>query len=102
MSTRVTKFGGTSIADGEAIARAARIVLRSTTTRQPAVVVVSAISSVTDAMTRGILCAAEGDIEESKSVSTRTKERTQEVAQALAPSLEERERVLNEEEGVKA
>ena len=95
MSTRVMKFGGTSVADGEAIARAARIASRSTTPRRPAVVVVSAMSGVTDAMTRGILCAAEGDIEESKSVSTRTKERTQEAAEALVPSLEERKRVLD-------
>jgi len=55
------KFGGTSVGSAEAIDRAARIVLKESTAWDAVVVVVSAMSGVTDALTQGARTAAAGD-----------------------------------------
>jgi aspartate kinase len=54
----VMKFGGTSVKDVEAVARLARIVARE---RRPRVVVVSALSKVTDALLEVARLAEQGD-----------------------------------------
>lgn len=61
MSAKVTvmKFGGTSIEDGLAFGRVARIV-SSYQSERPVVVVVSAMSRVTDALLLSLQAAAEG------------------------------------------
>jgi aspartokinase/homoserine dehydrogenase 1 len=58
----VMKFGGTSVGSGERIARVAEIITRVTTeTGTPPVVVVSAMSGVTDSLRRAATTAAGGD-----------------------------------------
>ena len=54
----VMKFGGTSVKDAEAVARLARIVARE---RRPRLVVVSALSGVTDALLDAARLAEAGD-----------------------------------------
>ena len=60
----VMKFGGTSVATGERIANVARIASRvAEETGEPPVVVVSAMSGVTDSLRRAATSAAAGDRE---------------------------------------
>jgi aspartokinase/homoserine dehydrogenase 1 len=61
MTTLVMKFGGTSVGSPEAIRQAAEIVLEQSRKWDRLAVVVSAMSGVTDALTRGALTAASGD-----------------------------------------
>jgi aspartate kinase len=61
MSTLLMKFGGTSVGSADAMAQAARIVLDVALGWDRLVVVVSAMSGVTDALTRGAQTAAAGD-----------------------------------------
>lgn len=63
MSTLTMKFGGTSVGSHEAITQTADIVLEHAPAWERLVVVVSAMSGVTDALTRGALTAAGGDQE---------------------------------------
>jgi aspartokinase/homoserine dehydrogenase 1 len=57
----VMKFGGTSLGDGEAIKRAADIVCQTLKDKREIVVVVSAMSGVTDALLSAATSAARGD-----------------------------------------
>jgi len=57
----VMKFGGTSLGNGEAIKRAADIVCRTLKDKEQVVVVVSAMSGVTDALLSAATSAAQGD-----------------------------------------
>ncbi len=59
MMTRIMKFGGTSVGNAEAISQAADIVMAHPKDRL--VVVVSAMSGVTDALIEGARTAAAGD-----------------------------------------
>ncbi len=61
MSTLVMKFGGTSVGSAEAIGQVAEIVLDQARQWERLVVVVSAMSGVTDALIRGARTAAAGD-----------------------------------------
>ncbi len=61
MATLVMKFGGTSVGSADAIRQAADIVLEQAQAWERLVVVVSAMSGVTDALTLGALSAAGGD-----------------------------------------
>ena len=61
MTTLVMKFGGTSVGSPGAIRQAATIVLEQAQSWERLVVVVSAMSGVTDALTHGALSAAAGD-----------------------------------------
>jgi aspartate kinase len=61
MRTLVMKFGGTSVGSPEAIRQAADIILEHAPQWDHLVVVVSAMSGVTDALTKGALTAAAGD-----------------------------------------
>ena len=61
MATLVIKFGGTSVGSSEAISQAAAIVLEQAGRWERLVAVVSAMSGVTDALTRGAIQAAHGD-----------------------------------------
>lgn len=58
----VMKFGGTSVEDGRAFARVARIV--GAHCEEPLIVVVSAMSRVTDALLKSVDTAAAGDPEQ--------------------------------------
>jgi aspartate kinase len=61
MTTLIMKFGGTSVGSASAIKQAADIVLAQALRWERLVVVVSAMSGVTDSLTRGALDAASGD-----------------------------------------
>ncbi|MGD8967263.1 MAG: aspartate kinase [Anaerolineae bacterium] len=61
MTTLAMKFGGTSVGNAEAHARAADIVLELAQSWDRLAVVVSAMSGVTDALTEGAQTAASGD-----------------------------------------
>ncbi len=61
MSTLVMKFGGTSVGNANAIGQVADIVLGHAQEWDRLVVVVSAMSGVTDALIRGALAAASGE-----------------------------------------
>ena len=68
MTTLVMKFGGTSVGSAEAIRQAAAIVLDQAGTWDHPVAVVSAMSGVTDALTRGALSAASGQERQYRSI----------------------------------
>ena len=82
----VQKFGGTSVADPEAIARLIQIVrtARSRDGRGPAVVV-SAMSGVTDALLAIAAAAGGGRVDDALSRLEQLRERHLAVARALAP-----------------
>ena len=61
MSTLTMKFGGTSVGSIDALSRAADIVLEQAKEWDRLVVVVSAMSGVTDALVKGARTAAAGD-----------------------------------------
>lgn len=64
----VMKFGGTSVGNGEMIRRAAEIVYH-TSLEKPVVVVVSAMSGVTDALIRGATGAKRRDVAASRRIA---------------------------------
>ena len=61
MSRLVVKFGGTSVGDASAFAQVRRIVSQQVRNGDRVIAVVSAMSGVTDDLTRGIVSAADGD-----------------------------------------
>jgi aspartokinase len=61
MTLLTMKFGGTSVGGAEAIGQAADIVLEQANGWERVVVIVSAMSGVTDALIRGAETAASGD-----------------------------------------
>jgi aspartate kinase len=61
MTTLAMKFGGTSVGSAEAHAQASNIVLEQARSWDRLVVVVSAMSGVTDALVKGARTAASGD-----------------------------------------
>jgi aspartate kinase len=77
----VMKFGGTSVADAAALENVARIVAAHRDERP--VVVVSAMSGVTDALLASVATAAEGKPSEAMASLRETFERHQEAAQQL-------------------
>ena len=58
MTTLTMKFGGTSVGSAEAFTQASDVVLEQAEKWDRLVVVVSAMSGVTDALTQGALTAA--------------------------------------------
>ena len=58
----VMKFGGTSMAGAAAIANVVAIVASAARARQPVVVVVSAMSGITDELLGACLLARAGDV----------------------------------------
>ncbi|MBE0634825.1 aspartate kinase, partial [Candidatus Bipolaricaulota bacterium] len=94
MITRIMKFGGTSVANAEAIAQVASILLEHAAIGNLTVAVVSAMVGVTDALTRGVLAAAAGDDCVCREVADSILGRTREAAVSLIPSEEERASVL--------
>ena len=62
MRPLIMKFGGTSVADAAAISGAVRLVRSAVASGDPAVVVVSAMSGVTDELLRACELARTGNI----------------------------------------
>ncbi len=95
MSTVTIKFGGTSVGNASAISQAADIVLEHAKTWERGVVVVSAMSGVTDALTQGALTAASGDEQTFRGVVAELRIRHYRVVdEVLAPD-GERAQLLN-------
>jgi aspartate kinase len=84
------KFGGTSVQDAAAISRVADIV-RSRVARKP-VVVVSAMSKVTDALIAAATAASTGDRKNSIDIAQRLRERHLQAASTLLTSSDELQR----------
>ncbi|MFN2456442.1 MAG: hypothetical protein ABR577_19785, partial [Pyrinomonadaceae bacterium] len=78
----ITKFGGTSVEDARAFERVRRIVYDQRAAR-PVVVVVSAMSRVTDALLKSVVRASDGDAAEAAQLLSEHFERHLNVAHAL-------------------
>jgi aspartokinase/homoserine dehydrogenase 1 len=70
MTLLTMKFGGTSVGSVAAVTQAADIVLEQAQKWDHVAVVVSAMSGVTDALTRGALTAASDDDQTYRSIVT--------------------------------
>lgn len=79
----VLKFGGTSVADAEALQRVAGLVRRAQRTTRP-IVVVSALAGVTDALLAAAAAAANGEAERMRPHLDALLERHAEIAERLA------------------
>ena len=83
MKLVVMKFGGTSVEDAAAIARTAAIVAGRVASGNNPVVVVSAMSKVTDQLLRAAAAAAEGDRTGALAISSRLRSRHRDTAAEL-------------------
>jgi aspartate kinase len=83
MSLVVMKFGGTSVEDPAAIGRTAAIVAGRVALGKQPVVVVSAMSKVTDQLLRAAAAASEGDRTGALAISSRLRARHRDTAAAL-------------------
>ena len=83
MSLVVMKFGGTSVEDPTAINRTAAIVAGRVAAGKQTVVVVSAMSKVTDQLLRAAAAAAQGDRTGALAISSRLRARHRDTACAL-------------------
>ena len=95
MGTLTMKFGGTSVGSVKALAQAANIVLAQAQEWDRLVVVVSAMSGVTDALIRGARTAASGDDETYGSVVSDLRVRHYRVVDAVLSSEDERGTLLH-------
>jgi aspartate kinase len=83
MTTLTMKFGGTSVGSAKAITQAADIVLEQAQKWDRLAVVVSAMSGVTDALTRGARTAAAGDDQTYRAIVTELRARHYKTVDAL-------------------
>jgi aspartate kinase len=93
--TLVVKFGGTSVGSAEAIAQAAEIVREIRQTWPRVLVIVSAMSGVTDALLEGARAAARGERERAGQIANRLKLQHLEAVDGLLNAKNEREAVLS-------
>ena len=93
MTITVHKFGGASLADAAAVAHAVEIV-----SAQPpgAVIVVSALAGVTDALLEGAKLAASGDEHALQQTSATLRERHRAIVSKLLRGARERRALLEE------
>ncbi|MDY7075443.1 MAG: aspartate kinase [Chloroflexota bacterium] len=94
MTTLTMKFGGTSVGSAEALTQAANIVLEQAQAWDRLVVVVSAMSGVTDALIRGARTAASGDSQTYRAIVTDLRARHYRAVDTLLPSDGERTQLL--------
>ena len=85
MSPLVMKFGGTSVGSTDALTQVAKIVAKENKERDGVVVVVSALSGVTDGLTRGALTAAGGDDRTYRDVAAELQAHHHRVVDSLFP-----------------
>ncbi|HZY42000.1 MAG TPA: aspartate kinase [Anaerolineae bacterium] len=85
MSTLVMKFGGTSVGNADAIRQSADIVLAARKDWSRVVVVVSAMSGVTDALLKGAHTAASGDAATFRTIASDLRTRHFTALEALMP-----------------
>ena len=91
MSTLVMKFGGTSVGSAAAMAQAGEIVSREAGNWDRVVVVVSALSGVTDMLIAGAKSAADGDEDRYREIADALRTRHREMAAELISDPAERE-----------
>ncbi len=94
MSTVTMKFGGTSVGSVEALSQAASIVEENAEKWDRLVVVVSAMSGITDALIRGARTAAAGDDQTYRSIVSELRIRHYRVVDGLLTSDGERADLL--------
>ena len=94
MSPLVMKFGGTSVESADALTQVAKIVAKENKERDGVVVVVSALSGVTDGLTRGALTAAGGDDRTYRTVAVELQAHHHRVIGSLFPKGMERSSLL--------
>ncbi|MGD2159337.1 MAG: aspartate kinase, partial [Anaerolineales bacterium] len=94
MGTLVMKFGGTSLGSVEAVDQAASIIMEGNREWEHLIVVVSAMSSTTDALTHGALTSASGDGRTYHSVYQDLESRHSRVVEMLVSPEKERKRLL--------
>ncbi len=94
MTTLTMKFGGTSVGSAEALAQAAGIVLEQAQEWDRLAVVVSAMSGMTDTLTRGALTAASGDGQTYRAIVTDLRVRHYRAVDALLTPDGERAQLL--------
>lgn len=93
MSTLVMKFGGTSVGSAAAMAQAGKIVSREAGNWDRVVVVVSALSGVTDMLIDGAKSAADGDGSRHREIAEALRTRHREMAASLIERPDEREEI---------
>ena len=91
----VMKFGGTSVKDPEAIRRLARIVAREQAISGVPVVVVSAMSGITDQLLDAVAAVERGDAELASQKVTVMRDRHRAAAEALLTRADERDEVID-------
>ena len=91
----VMKFGGTSVKDPEAIRRLARIVAREQAISGVPVVVVSAMSGITDQLLDAVTAVERGDAELASQKVTMMRDRHRAAAEALLTRADERDEVID-------
>ncbi len=94
MATLVMKFGGTSVGSVEALTQAADIVQEQAREWERLVVVVSAMSGVTDALSKGAVTSASGDDQTYRAVVADLRVRHYRVADELLAADGERAQLL--------
>ncbi len=95
MKTITMKFGGTSVGSVQAITNVCQIVQETTAQGHRVVVVVSAMSGVTDSLIQSIQLAVKGDKWGYLSISQKMRDRHEEAINDLLPPSAEREAVLS-------
>ena len=98
----VMKFGGTSLGDGEAINRAMDIVIQTLKDKGQAVVVVSAMSGVTDTLLTAATSAAQGDAETFRRARWHLSDRHRQAMTEVISHAETRLQLMEEIEGLLA
>jgi aspartate kinase len=99
MSTLTMKFGGTSVGSAEALTQAAEIVLEQAKVWDRLIVVVSAMSGVTNALTQGALTTASGDDQTYRALVTDLRACHYRAVDTLLPSDGERTALLSTVDG---
>jgi aspartate kinase len=94
MTTLVMKFGGTSVGSADALTQVAKIAAKQNRDWDGTVIVVSAMSGVTDGLIRGALTAASGDDQAYRTVAAELKTRHHQTIDSLFPRGKEHARLL--------
>ena len=94
MATLTMKFGGTSVGSPDAIAQAVDIVLKYAQRWDHLIVVVSAMSGVTDALVEGALTAASGDDQTYRAISAKLRDRNHHAVDTLLTQGDEYARLM--------
>lgn len=95
MSTLVMKFGGTSVGNAAAFLQVEEIISQQARDWDQVVAVVSAMSGVTDELTRGVVSAVSGDAETYHAVCNMLRERHTDVVNRLVRKADTRERLIS-------